>query len=374
MVEERTATIKTQASIINQTHDSVVTTDLEGFITSWNGGSERLFKIPASMALGQHISIIYPEQELQFLLKEVIKPLKQHGSHETEVLMKRGDNSEFPAHLSLSLLLNDDGSPKGMVGYSLDISVQKQREKELTLLTQQLQDSNKELEAFSYSVSHDLRSPLRSIDGFSLALIEDYDDQLDDTAQDYLQRVRKAAQRMGELIDDLLQLSRVTRAEFSITTVDLNSIAQSVIDELQTHEPERKVEFILEDQMLVQGDVRLLRMVMANLIGNAWKFTAKEENAQITLKSLADKPDIYYIKDNGVGFDMRHADKLFGVFQRLHQVTEFPGTGIGLATVQRIIYRHGGQIWAESEQGKGATFFFTLKPSIILEKSVVHSF
>ncbi len=365
LVEERTATIKLQASIIDQTHDSVITTDLEGMITSWNGGAERLYCITAGQAIGQHIRFIYPENTHHFLEKNIIEPLKLKGSHELEVIMKRGDESEFPAHLSLSMLYDKNGRPNGMVGYSIDLSEQKQKEEKLTLLTRQLQDSNRELEAFSYSVSHDLRSPLRSIDGFSLALVEDYGDQLDDTALDYLNRVRKAAQRMGELIDDLLQLSRVNRTEFTLETADLYEIAQNIFSELEGNEPDRKVNISIQPKILVQGDVRLLRIVLDNLLGNAWKFTCREEQAEIFLGTLPGNPEVIYIRDNGVGFDMRHADKLFGVFQRLHQATEFPGTGVGLATVQRIIHRHGGQIWAESEQGKGATFFFTLKPSII---------
>ncbi len=367
LVQKRTAEIKNQASIIEQTHDSVVTTDSKDIILSWNGGAERLFQIPASAAIGQHISIIYPDKYHNRLREQVISTLQKKHRYESEVMMKRGDGSEFPARLSLSMLFDEEEKANGMISFSADLTELKQHEQELAQLSRQLQNSNKELEAFSYSVSHDLRSPLRSIDGFSLALVEDYGDQLDETARDYLSRVRKAAQRMAQLIDDLLQLSRVNRLELHEQTVDLKQLAQETFKELREQEPERQIKLKTGSHLLAQGDERLLKMVIDNLVGNAWKFTAQQKKAQITLKTMADNPAVFYIKDNGVGFDMRHAGKLFGVFQRLHQVKEFPGTGVGLATVQRIIHRHGGQIWAEAEPGKGAIFFFTLAPNAGLE-------
>ena len=363
LVEERTRTIRQQAQIIDQTHDSVITTDLDGHITSWNNGAERLFGISEKDALGRHISFIYPEDQREILLHEVIAPLKEHGEHEVEVSMQRANGTIFPALLSLSLLYADDGEPRGMVGYSIDLSELKRREMELDRLATRLQATNRELESFSYSVSHDLRAPLRAIDGFSLALAEDYSDQLDEQALDYLRRVRNGAQRMGMLIDDLLQLSRVNRGELVHERVDLGAIATTIFDELGTHEPERKVELILGQDLRIEGDPRLLRIMMDNLLNNAWKFTKKKPLARITLMRQEDSPQVLYISDNGVGFDMRHADKLFGAFQRLHRITEFPGTGVGLATVQRIIHRHGGEIWADARLDEGATFYFTFSPS-----------
>ena len=226
--------------------------------------------------------------------------------------------------------------------------------------TAELKAVNKELEAFSYSVSHDLRAPLRSIDGFSMALLEDYGNKLDEEGQDYLDRVRKSAQRMGQLIDDLLQLSRVNRDHISPKEVDLAPLAEKVIDELSSGEPDRKVDFKVGKDLTVEGDPRLLRVMLDNLIGNAWKFTAKQPQAEIAFDRCKDNPQVFFIKDNGVGFDMKHADKLFGAFQRLHRVTDFPGTGIGLATVQRILNRHGGKVWAEAKLGEGAVFYFSL--------------
>jgi signal transduction histidine kinase len=227
--------------------------------------------------------------------------------------------------------------------------------------TAQLAAANKELEAFSYSVSHDLRAPLRSIDGFSLALLEDYTERLDEEGKNHLQRIRAATQRMGMLIDDLLNLSRMTRAEIRKETVDLSSIAQSVARGLQEAQPERQVEFRIEDRLEAKADARLVRVVLENLLGNACKFTSKRSSAYIEFgKTHQNGNSAYFVRDNGAGFDPAYANRLFGAFQRLHGTTEFPGTGIGLATVQRIIHRHGGKIWAEGAVEKGATFYFTL--------------
>ncbi|MCE9550277.1 MAG: hypothetical protein K8R50_04635 [Betaproteobacteria bacterium] len=234
-------------------------------------------------------------------------------------------------------------------------------EDQVELRTTQLAAANQELEAFSYSVSHDLRAPLRSIDGFSRALLDDYSAQLDEVGKDYLQRVRAATQRMGQLIDDMLNLSRVTRSEMNFETVNLSMLAQTVADELQQAQPERRVEFVCMQGMTVRGDAHLLKIALENLLGNAWKFTSKREQACIEI-GVTHKvgASVYFIRDNGAGFDMAYVGKLFAAFQRLHAMAEFPGTGIGLATVQRIIHRHGGRVWAEGEPGKGATFYFTL--------------
>jgi PAS domain S-box-containing protein len=228
--------------------------------------------------------------------------------------------------------------------------------------TAQLEAANHELESFSYSVSHDLRAPLRSIDGFSQALMEDYHDRLDAQAQDYLQRICGATQRMSELIDALLRLSRVTRAEVQREALDLSAMAWTVAAELRRQDPARAVEFVVTPRLSAEGDARLLRIVMENLLGNAWKFTAQRDRARIQFgaRVLPDGTEAFFVHDNGAGFDMTYADKLFGAFQRLHSMREFPGTGIGLATVQRIIRRHGGRVWAEGKVEEGATFYFTL--------------
>jgi light-regulated signal transduction histidine kinase (bacteriophytochrome) len=221
--------------------------------------------------------------------------------------------------------------------------------------------ANRELESFSYSVAHDLRAPLRAIDGFSQALFEDYGERLDDEARQYLRYLRESAQQMAQLIDDLLNLSRLTRSELKRETVDLSAMAREVLAKLAQREPGRKVTATVADGMTAQGDERLLRVVLENLLGNAWKFTGKRPDATIEFgASASDGMLAYFIRDNGAGFDMAYADKLFGVFQRLHSGHEFEGTGIGLATVQRIVRRHGGGVRAEGAIDGGATFSFNL--------------
>jgi two-component system NtrC family sensor kinase len=228
-------------------------------------------------------------------------------------------------------------------------------------LVEELKLKNQELEAFSYSVSHDLRSPLRGIDGFSQALLEDYGHALDVTGRSYLDRIRTAAQRMAELIDDMLLLSRVSRAQIVRVPVDLTALAETVIDELRRQHPERQVELHIQPQLTAHADRGLMRVLLDNLLGNAWKFTARTPAARIGIATQAsDSETVFVVEDNGAGFDMAYAGNLFQPFQRLHDAAEFPGTGIGLATVQRIVDRHGGRIWAEGAVGNGAKVFFTV--------------
>jgi signal transduction histidine kinase len=228
----------------------------------------------------------------------------------------------------------------------------------------ELRALNDELGAFAYSVSHDLRAPLRSIDGFSQILLEDKGPVLGDDGRQHLDRVRAAAARMGALIDDMLLLSRLTRDEMAVRKVDLTSLARSVVDDLRGREPLRKVEFESNGALPADGDERLLRIALTNLLANAWKFTRSRDPAHVSFGGETRAGEaVFFVKDDGVGFDMRYAQKLFGAFQRLHNVSEFEGSGIGLATVQRIVHRHGGRVWAESELDKGTTFYFTLPPA-----------
>ena len=234
-------------------------------------------------------------------------------------------------------------------------------ERRVAQRTAQLEEANAELEAFSYSVSHDLRAPLRAIDGFSRIVQEDYAARLDDEGRDSLSRIRAAAQRMAQLIDDLLKLSRVTRAEMNRQPVDMSALARDVIAELRQRGQDRTLDVVVADGLAAQGDPRLLRVVLENLLGNAWKFTERRERARIEFGAASkDGRPAWCVRDNGAGFDEAHAGKLFGPFQRLHSTAEFAGTGIGLATVQRIVRRHGGRVWAEGTVDHGATLWFDL--------------
>ena len=274
-----------------------------------------------------------------------------------------------------TLLWNSTPSADGKLMYATakDITDRKLIEAKIAALNKELaqravalEAANAELEAFSYSVSHDLRAPLRSIDGFSLALLEDYGGKLGEEGDDFLRRVRAATQRMAQLIDDMLQLSRVSRGDFTREDVDLSKMAHSLVASYRVKHPERDVEFTMPDGIIVEGDYRLLHVVLDNLIGNAWKYTSKVEKARIEMGALpVEGTTAYFIRDNGAGFDQNYAGKLFGAFQRLHTAAEFEGTGVGLATVRRIINRHGGRVWAGGIVDRGATFYFTLETSVV---------
>jgi light-regulated signal transduction histidine kinase (bacteriophytochrome) len=228
----------------------------------------------------------------------------------------------------------------------------------------ELEAANRELEAFSYSVSHDLRAPLRHIGGFTKLLVDQHADQLDSHARHYLDRIQESARRMAALITDLLSLSSMTRMEMLRQSVDLSALCESIVADLRRAEPSRSVEVVLAPAVLVEGDPRLLRVALENLLNNSWKYTSQHPSARIEFGTRErDGGAVYFVHDDGAGFDMAHAGKLFGAFQRMHGVAEFEGTGIGLATVQRIVHRHGGRVWAESEVDAGAKFYFSLPVS-----------
>ncbi len=356
--------------LLESAPDAMVVVDEEGVIQLVNSQTEKLFGYDRVQIVGQTIELLVPRR---FRKRHARHREGYYGEHPTrpmgiglELFGLRRNGSEFPVEISLSPLETDRGL---LVSAAIrDVTQRKRMEEDVQKLNEdlkrraaQLEAANKELEAFSYSVSHDLRAPLRSIDGFSHVLLEDYSEQLPDEGRDYLVRVRAAAHRMAVLIDDLLNLSRVTRTPLQPKFINFSRMADEIVQSLRESYPDRQVTFTSMPDLMVEGDPHLLHIVLENLLSNAWKFTSKQENAQIEFGQRSHvKERTFYVRDNGVGFDMAYADKLFGVFQRLHSLSEFPGTGVGLATVQRIIAIHGGRIWAESVEGKGATFYFTL--------------
>lgn len=284
---------------------------------------------------------------------------------ENEVRFYRGDGSLGYFQSRGEPVVDDLGQLILLVGTVLDITDRKLAETKIMQTTTQLAASNRELEAFAYSVSHDLRSPLRAIDGFSKILVEDYGDKFDEDALDYFDRIRRNVARMGDLIEDLLRLSRVSRSEMQYNNVNLSMLVREQFDELQTISPERQVEIAIVPDVCVSADLTLMRVVISNLIQNAWKFTSHHPTARIEFGVISsenqqDEQLTYFVRDDGAGFDINYSKMLFGVFQRLHDTNEFAGTGIGLATVQRAIHRHGGRVWAEGAVEQGATIYFTV--------------
>ncbi len=305
---------------------------------------------------------------------DTVKPLFT-GDEEViyvESWQRRNDGEKRLLAWQCKMLKDNDGKVAGALSSAIDITERKKADEEIRRLNQDLELLvqertaeltliNKELEAFSYSVSHDLRAPLRALDGFSLAILEDYSDKLDDDGKKYLNRIREASQKMAKLIDAMLILSRVTKADLTLTEVNLSGLAEGISNELTKNNPERNVTWKLEPGITVTADPVLLKSALENLLGNAWKFTSKHPSATIEFGTYHENGEVvFYVKDDGAGFDMTYASKLFNAFQRMHSSVDFEGTGIGLATVQRIINKHGGRIWAEGKPEVGATFYFTL--------------
>lgn len=342
----------------------IITVDERQRVLFFDPRAEKIFGYTAQEALGQPLSLLIPsrfEESHDGHFREFAAGAETvlRMDERRDVYGRHKDGTEFPAEASIFKSIKDGKAT--FTAVLRDITERKRAEAALKDYARQLEGLNKELEAFSYSVAHDLRAPLRAIDGFSQVLLEDYGDKLESQAQDHLRRVRAGSQRMARLIDDMLTLSRITRAELRHERVDLSAVAQEVAAELRGTQPERQVEFDVASGLVVRGDSRLLRVVMENLFGNAWKFTGKKPRAKIEFGlTQYDGKAAYFVRDDGAGFDMAYADKLFGAFQRLHSPTEYPGTGIGLATVQRIVHRHGGRVWAEGKPDRGATFYFTL--------------
>jgi len=360
------------ASIINSSDEAIFSTDLNRIITSWNHGAVSLFGYSTEQVIGKDIGILLPsdrqdEEEL------ILDQIRQGGSmehYETERL--RCDGVGLQVSLNVSPLRDPDGKIVGVSKLARNITELKKAQKSIIELnlsleqkvadrTEQLGIINRELEAFTYSVSHDLRAPLRIIDGFASMLVSDHAGQLDSEGQRVLQVIMTNAKKMGQLIDDLLNLSHLGRKEIVTSRVDMNKLVQSAIDEQSGIYPGRGKDITIDHLLSASCDHNLILRVWGNFISNALKYSAKEKSPAIHISSWQKEGNIVYaIKDNGVGFDMKYAGKLFGVFQRLHKATDYEGTGVGLALAQRIVMKHGGKVWAESAPGEGATFYFSL--------------
>ena len=352
-------------TFFSTSRDCVFISSLEGRWINMNDAAVDLFDYSSRDELMRvNIANLYlkPEERTKY----INTVMEQHAVKDYPVDFLKKNGEVIHALITSTVRYDTDGNVIGTMGTIKDITERKKAEDEIFRLNESLEqrvrERTTELEAFSYSVSHDLRAPLRAIDGFSRALLEDYENKLDAQGRDYLMRIRTSTLFMAELIEDLLKLSRITRSDMDIVPVNLTQTARSIMDELQKSQPQRLVNINIADSLEDFADPRLIRIVLENLLGNAWKFTGKKTVAEIEFGSTKkNHKKEYFIRDNGAGFNMEYADKLFAPFQRLHNAEEYPGTGIGLATVKRIIHRHGGIVRAEGESGRGATFYFTLQ-------------
>ena len=360
--------------LIGYANAPIIVWDPQLRITRFNHAFEDLTGLKTEDVLGKGIDLLFPDAKREESLEHIRQTAGGERWEAIEIPILHRDGSVRTVLWNSATIHGPDGKTIiATIAQGQDITERKQVEEEIRKLnveleqrvidrTARLEAANKEMEAFAYSVSHDLRAPLRSIDGFSQALLEEYPDKpLDDTGKTYLERVRKATQKMGWLIDDMLKLSRVSQTEFNQEAIDLSAMIREITEVCQKNDPEKVVAVSVQEGVMVQGNPYMMRAALVNLMDNAWKFTGKTEHPRIEFgTTVRDKKTVCYIRDNGAGFDMAYVNKLFGAFQRLHTTDQFPGTGIGLATVQRVIHRHGGQVWAEGEIGKGATFYFTL--------------
>jgi PAS domain S-box-containing protein len=360
------------AAIIETSEDAIISKTLQGQITSWNRGAEKLFGYSPQEAIGQSMLMIFPPERLKEESDILARTRQGQKVDHFETVRVTKNGKRIHVSVSISPILNEKGEVIGASKIARDITDRKKAEEKIQQLnveleervkqrTTELETANKELEAFSYSVSHDLRAPLRAVDGFSQAVLEDYGPKLPEGGRHYLERVRDGAQRMGALIDDLLTFSRLSRAPLSKQAIDTGQLVRDVITELRDQKQDRNLDLRVAELPPCHGDRALLKQVWLNLLSNALKYTSTREKAVIEVGSKSENGEVvWFVADNGVGFDMQYSNKLFGVFQRLHRTDEFEGTGVGLAIVQRIVHRHGGRVWANAALNQGATFSFTL--------------
>jgi PAS domain S-box-containing protein len=366
-VEERTQ----QASLLNLTHDTIFVRDMSDVITYWNRGAQELYGWTPEEAIGKQahelLHAVFPVP-----IDSIRAELLDSGRWEGEVEKTKSDGTRVVVASRWSLRRDDQMRPAAILETNNDITERKRREQEIRTLNEDLEKRgtelaaiNKELEAFAYSVSHDLRAPLRHMVGFTELLQKNAAPVLNEKSHRYVGIILEAAKRMGDLIDDLLAFSRIGRAETHKKSVSLEQLVREALGEVRHETEGRNIEWKVGALPACYGDGSMLRLVLINLISNAAKFTRTRPKAEIEIGSTDQKSDqvVVFVRDNGVGFDMKYSDKLFGVFQRLHPHDTFEGTGIGLATVQRIIHRHGGRVWAESQVDSGATFYFSLSKS-----------
>ncbi|WP_327011170.1 PAS domain-containing protein [Dactylosporangium sp. NBC_01737] len=357
-------------ALIDNTSAVIYMRDLDGRYMLVNREYERLFQVSRDAIVGLTDHDLFPADVADAFRANDLQAARRGRPVQMEEEAPGDDGPHTYVTVKFPLI-GADGAAYAVCGISTDITERKRAEEQVRRLNAELEDrvlhrtaelhaSNRELDAFAYSVSHDLRAPLRSLDGYSQLLLEDYGDRLDADGREYLERLQANVARMAAMIDDLLNLSRATRTELHRGTVDVTAIARDVVAELRAAEPDRQARMSVTEGLTAAGDADLIRLVLQNLLGNAWKFTSKRDDGAVEVG--AEPGGVLFVRDNGAGFDMRFAGKLFEPFQRLHAASDFEGTGIGLAIVHRVVTRHGGRIWADGTVGGGAVFRFTLAP------------
>jgi len=379
-VKEQNDFIRKLSHVVEQSTNMILIANARGIIEYINPAFSATTGYTTQEVMGQNVRILMPGpaplDSFEMLWSTVTRGFKWSG----EFVHRKKCGQLFTVEASLSPLASEGGSMTHFVAVLQDITERKHAEENIRHLNDQLEQrvqertaelersnkellsSNRELESFCYSVSHDLRAPLRGMSGFSEILQDEYADRMDDTGKECLRRIRAASISMGQLIDDLLDLSRVTRSQLNSERVNLSGLAGKIVRTLGRLEPQRRVEFAIAEGVEAQGDPALIQLALENLLGNAWKYTGREQSPRIEFgSSTVNGEQVYFVRDNGVGFDMAYVAKIFSPFQRLHKVGEFEGNGVGLASVERVVTRHGGRVWAEGEVGKGATFYFTLR-------------
>jgi len=336
------------SAIVDSSDDAIVGKTVDGLITSWNTGAQRMYGYTADEVIGLPITLLSPADRIDEMTEILGKIRKGERVLHLETVRQRKDGTTLPVSVTVSPVRDEEGTLIGVSSIARDNTEQHRSVAELLRRADDLERANRDLDSFSYSVAHDLRAPLRALGGYSVALLEEYWDALGEAGQDYAKRIQAASEQMATLIDDLLHLSRVSRADIHAEAVDLG------------------VRFVIEHPVWAMADRLLIRTVLQNLLGNAWKFTSGRDEASIEFGSapvgVGGAGICYYVRDNGAGFDSAYAEKLFKPFQRLHPKRDFPGTGVGLASVQHIVEKHGGRTWAEGAVDHGSTFYFTLNP------------